>query len=444
VHDLAYYASADLGVLAPRGWTCFGFYGSNGSTLIVTPEAVKQDALIAGPAVQLSFSEHDTSGRFEVAEVAARLFPNKKEFVQQIIHEGIVPESYFPFGPYPDDILTRRSDSVVEFETPANTNGMGTKSRMKKNADPISGVAIMTGDGDLVQLNVRTSPALRYIVKTILEDLQRESASLPIVEITRQQNASATAALAGPLESGEAAYQRGDYEKAVRLFRVAAAQGDADAQFLLGAMYENGQGVEQDYAEALKWYRRAAAQGNAAAQLNLGVMYDNGQGVAQNYAEAVRWLRLSAAQGLARAQADLGVMYRDGQGVPQNYAEAVKWFRLAAMQGDANGRVNLGVAYTNGAGVTQDHAEAIKWYRLAAAQGDGGAQYNLGLAYFDGRGIAQNYVRAHMWFNLSAGSGLVRGPEARNFVAAMMTPQQIAEAQKIAQECQQRNFKGCD
>jgi hypothetical protein len=49
-----------------------------------------------------------------------------------------------------------------------------------------------------------------------------------------------------------------------------------------------------------------------------------------------------------------------------------------------------------------------------------------------------------MWFNLSAGSGLVRGPEARNFVAAMMTPQQIAEAQKIAQECQQRNFKGCD
>ena len=63
-------------------------------------------------------------------------------------------------------------------------------------------------------------------------------------------------------------------------------------------MYDKGQGVPQDYAEAVKWYRLAAEQGDADAQYNLGVMYDNGQGVPQDYAEAVKWYRLAAEQGL--------------------------------------------------------------------------------------------------------------------------------------------------
>jgi hypothetical protein len=183
-HDLAYYASTDLGVLAPRGWNCFGLYGSSGSTLIVTPEPHSADdllsgsAMLTGPAVTFSLSIHDTSGRFEVAQVAARLFPTKKEFVEQVIHEGVEPESDFPFGPYPNDILKHRSDIKVEFETPANTDGMGTRGRlMKKNAEPISGVAIMTGEGDLLQLNVRTPPALRNLIPTILESRLRQNSS---------------------------------------------------------------------------------------------------------------------------------------------------------------------------------------------------------------------------------------------------------------------------
>jgi TPR repeat protein len=56
-----------------------------------------------------------------------------------------------------------------------------------------------------------------------------------------------------------------DYAEAVRLYSLAAAQGDADAQFTLGDMVENGEGVAQDRAEAIQWYRLAAAQGNANA-----------------------------------------------------------------------------------------------------------------------------------------------------------------------------------
>ena len=76
--------------------------------------------------------------------------------------------------------------------------------------------------------------------------------------------------------------------------------------------------------------RRLAEQGDADAQFNLGVMYANGEGVLKDEAEAVRWFRLAADQGNAFAQYDLGVMYANGEGVPQDDAEAVRWFRLAA------------------------------------------------------------------------------------------------------------------
>ena len=74
--------------------------------------------------------------------------------------------------------------------------------------------------------------------------------------------------------AGLAAYKRGDYKTAFKKFKKLAQQGLAVAQYNLGVMYGNGQGVPQDYAQALKWYRKAALQGHASAQYYLGVMYD--------------------------------------------------------------------------------------------------------------------------------------------------------------------------
>ena len=105
-----------------------------------------------------------------------------------------------------------------------------------------------------------------------------------------------------------------------------------------------------DYAEAIRWYRVAADQGSAAAQFNLGVLYENGQGVTQNYIEAVGYYRLAAVQGLAQAQFNLGSMYSEGLGVARDYAEAVRWYRLAADQGFASARYNLGNQYRSGQG----------------------------------------------------------------------------------------------
>jgi len=116
-------------------------------------------------------------------------------------------------------------------------------------------------------------------------------------------------------------------------YKLAAEQGIAYAQYNLGLMYENGDGVSQDYKTAVKWYRLSAEQGNASAQTSLGVMYANGKGVLQDYKTALKWWRLSAEQGDARAQMKLGWMYADGQGVLQDYKTAVKWWRLSAEQG---------------------------------------------------------------------------------------------------------------
>ena len=108
-------------------------------------------------------------------------------------------------------------------------------------------------------------------------------------------------ALAGPawagLDEATAAYNRGDYETALRELRPLAEQGLAEAQFNLGFMYGNGKGVPQDYADALKWYRLAAEQGLASAQTNLGLMYSKGRGVPQDYVQAHMWYNLAAAQG---------------------------------------------------------------------------------------------------------------------------------------------------
>ena len=106
---------------------------------------------------------------------------------------------------------------------------------------------------------------------------------------------------ADPLEDAIVAYNRGEYATALRLFQQLADKGSGIAQFNVGTMYANGQGVRQNYVEAVKWYGLAANQGSADAQHNLALLYANGQGVRQNYVLAYKWFSLSAAQGSTEA-----------------------------------------------------------------------------------------------------------------------------------------------
>src|SRR5215468_364194 len=175
-------------------------------------------------------------------------------------------------------------------------------------------------------------------------------------------------------EDGAAAYNRADYATARRLWLPLAEAGNAEAQTMLGIIYEEGKGVSQDYAAAVTWYRRAADQGYPDAQFYLACMHDLGKGVPIDPAAAANWLTKAADQGHTDAQFSLGVMYEDGIGVSQDHQAAVGWYRKAAEQGHGKAQNNLGLMYENGTGVPQDEQAAMTWYRAAADQGHTAAE----------------------------------------------------------------------
>ena len=98
---------------------------------------------------------------------------------------------------------------------------------------------------------------------------------------------------------GVAAAQRGDYETAIREWRPLARQGNAEAQNMLGFMYQEGTGVPKNAKTAVKWYRLAAEQGDENTQLGLGVMYFVGEGVKKrDFLYAHMWGNISASLGV--------------------------------------------------------------------------------------------------------------------------------------------------
>ena len=90
--------------------------------------------------------------------------------------------------------------------------------------------------------------------------------------------------------------------------------------------------------------------------------------------------------------------------------------------------------FERGLGVPQDFTEAAKWYRKAAQRGRVEAQLQLGHMYEQGAGLPRDYVLGHMWFSLAAAHGDDAAAKALNELASKMTPDQIAEAQRMARE----------
>jgi len=229
-----------------------------------------------------------------------------------------------------------------------------------------------------------------------------------------------------------------DYAEAAVWFRRASENEHAEAQYALGLMSHDGKGMPRDPAEAASWYRKASKHGHAGAQCALGGMHQFGVGMAQDAAEAAKWYQLAAEQGKVEAQLSLGFAHRSGFGVPQCDYKAAKWFREAAKGGDARAQHFLSSAYCEGIGVSLDYSEAARWSKLAAWQGHVKAQSNLGTMYAEGKGVPQDYVQAYIWLNLAAskrrGEGFEQVARLREQLVEQMTPDQIAEAQRVARE----------
>jgi uncharacterized protein len=200
-------------------------------------------------------------------------------------------------------------------------------------------------------------------------------------------------------ECAQATTQTG--QPAVAEVRARAERGDPAAQHMLGKRYYVGDGVPRDYAQAVVWFRKAAEHGLPDAQVDLGLMYGMGLGVAPDESQLLAWCERAAAQGHVPATDILAVMYEEGRGVPKDFAKAVKWRRVGAERGDA------------------------------------GAQFQLGLLCAE-RGTPADLVEAFTWIDLAAsrtsGEQSTRYAESRDEIARRMTPGQIADAQRLAQE----------
>lgn len=216
---------------------------------------------------------------------------------------------------------------------------------------------------------------------------------------------------------GYAEFKMGHYGPARRIWEALAAQGNAEANFSLGLLHEDGLGTPPDMTRALAHYETAAWAGSGRAQYRLGLLYAAGARVPRDADKARHWLERAAAQGdqdaprllatlgtgpssardlvaeaeMAHAAGDyartaqllagpaaagepralvrLAWMHEAGQGMPRNLDEAARLFRRAAEAGDAEGQYALAVMLETGRGQPRDPEQAARWLRQSAAQG---------------------------------------------------------------------------
>lgn len=172
-----------------------------------------------------------------------------------------------------------------------------------------------------------------------------------------------------------------NYGDADRWLRMAAMQGDADAQFWLGTAYERGWLGAIDDREALKWIRKAATQGLPDAQFCLGRRYEDGEGVPQSNSLAASWYRKAADHipsyvgGVWQAEVQLAYMYRDGR-LKADYVEAYMWFAIVGSSVDppTDDDMKRAAQHMTKAQIAQAQRMARDWIKRHTQQPESTAQ----------------------------------------------------------------------
>jgi uncharacterized protein len=236
--------------------------------------------------------------------------------------------------------------------------------------------------------------------------------------------------------AGLAAFKNKDYHRAYQEWKASADAGEAEAQFDLGVLYAQGEGVRRDLTAAAGWYRKAAQQGNAEAQFALGQMYSRGWGVPRDTADAMRWFQMANSVESDGPPTDWAVV--EGYGMPQDPEQAAYWYRQAADKGHPEAQFNLARLYSSGKGVKRDEEQAARWVSASAIQAYDPAMTNLGERYAAGNGVAQDARRAYFWLTLAFLHGDKSVEKLRSAEAAKLKPSEVAEQDHAAQNWKPR------
>jgi hypothetical protein len=228
-----------------------------------------------------------------------------------------------------------------------------------------------------------------------------------------------------------------DYSTAFRYFKIAAEEGNAEAEYDLAYCYLSSQGVDENDFEAVKWLQKSADQGFAQAEYSLGNCYENGTGLDQNQAKAMEYYQKAAQQGFQgvkagfKASVPAGSPDTTANPVPaapgaapagggeaeawvsqgkaaleqKNYPEAVSLFQKAAEAGNADGELLFGSCYIAGVGTPQNPNLAAQWFRKAAEGGNAEGQAMFGALCQKGLGVKKDPQEAVNWFQKAADQG---------------------------------------
>ncbi|GEM_PF-1711046 len=147
----------------------------------------------------------------------------------------------------------------------------------------------------------------------------------------------ADVAAPGAVQDCKSLYDAKDFEHAREVCTAAAGKKDAQAQYLLGRMHEEGDGMKKDEAAAVKWYRLAADAGHATAQRRLAGAYALGRGVEKDEKLGAYWIKEAAKNGDTRAQKQLALGYEMGiGGLPKDEKLAREWRERAEKSKNQN------------------------------------------------------------------------------------------------------------
>ena len=181
--------------------------------------------------------------------------------------------------------------------------------------------------------------------------------------------------------------------------RLAAANGDASAEFEVASRLAEGKGTDQNLKEAVRWYQRSATQGFAQAQYRLGTFYERGLGLKADAGRARTWYQRAADQGNVKAMHNLAVLAAGRSAESPDYGTAARWFTQAASYGLADSQFNLAVLTESGLGVEKDLVQAAMWFTIAARSGDKEAvrRRDLMKSKLDASGLAAADHLAKTW-----------------------------------------------
>jgi len=208
----------------------------------------------------------------------------------------------------------------------------------------------------------------------------------------------------------------GKLDEAIKYLTEASDYGYFVALNELGRRYLKGNGVRKDENEAFQLFKKAADQHYALAEYNLGCIYMKGfphtkpdEKIASDY------YKRAAEQGNKEAQYSLAIFFLNKRSTKGN-EEAFKYLEVAANQNHIDAMYYLAESYYNGKGVRKDIPTAFTWYVKAAERRNPNAMFKLGFCELKGRGMPKNELSGMTLIHRAADAGNV---EAKNFLKSI-------------------------